>query len=131
MIRASAAAILCCVCLGAGFAAGRYWPWPGHTAPAPLLTASAPRPPFDSSARGARVACRDFIRRSLHNPASAEFVDVEGWPEVELTPTIWRIRTTFRSTNGFGALQLTSLDCTVSADRGFWKLYSLRGIGGR
>ena len=74
----------------------------------------------------ARGACREFTKRSLNDPDSAKWEPGADWQVEEVPPDQWRVSPVLRANNGFGALMLITVDCTVRrTESGDWSLVSL------
>lgn len=81
-------------------------------------------PPADPHA-GARFACRIFIERQLHDPASAEWIDTPSWPVVDNADGSLGIGARYRAKNTFGALRLSHTTCIIRRSGTDWRLEKL------
>ena len=59
--------------------------------------------------------CRNFIKKSLHDPSSAEFDRVYPSPILEKTDT-YSVTLPLRAANGFGAMRHFAVECTLHFD---------------
>ncbi len=62
----------------------------------------APRPP---TASDARMACREFVKKSLNDPDSAEFDDVDTYPSEDHNDGTFSVQVYLRARNGFNAMR--------------------------
>lgn len=80
--------------------------------------------------RAARYACRDFIRKSLHDPASA---DLSEWNQADVTQpsantSVFEVLMKVRAKNAFNATRLKTMACRVTKNGDNWTLISLQEI---
>ena len=70
-------------------------------------------------------ACREFIKKSLHDPSSVDF-DRDYPLANELPNNIYEITLGYRAKNGFGAIRHTASTCKMKYDSQQWILMSLK-----
>ena len=88
---------------------------------APTEVAEEPRDP----SLGARGACREFVRRILNDPDSAQWEPGTSWERAELEDGKWIVYPELRARNAFNALILSRFECIVEPRDGNWHLVSL------
>jgi hypothetical protein len=74
---------------------------------------------------GARGACREFVRRVLNDPDSAQWEPGTSWERAELDDGKWIVYPELRARNSFNALIRTRFECIVEPRDGNWYLVSL------
>lgn len=79
---------------------------------------------FDSS----KYACEVLIKKTLHDPDSAEFDPADSFPARRLGPHSYLVQVKLRAKNAFNALRYTSMNCTVSLENGNWIAHSIEQI---
>lgn len=84
-----------------------------------LLVACGPskpkEPTFEDYVSAAKSACKQQIRRSLHDPDSAEFPPADAFTvSNEQGSSKFEVAVNVRAKNGFGALRLTSFTCVIN-----------------
>lgn len=81
--------------------------------------------PADHS-HSAFIACKEFVRRDLRAPATAEFRNyAAGGAAVSVAGTTYTVTSSVDSQNGFGALIRSHFTCTVRREGGDWRLMDL------
>lgn len=65
---------------------------------------------------GMRYACKEFITRQLHEPASAEWGDYWSWTVTTNNDGSYSVGAQYRAKNGFGALRLFYTTCVLRKD---------------
>lgn len=73
----------------------------------------------------ARGACREFVRRALNDPDSAQWEPGTSWERAELEDGRWIVYPELRARNAFNALIRTRFECIVEQRDGNWHLVSL------
>jgi len=66
----------------------------------------------------ARGACLITLKKSLHDPDSAEIPSTQTWPAVDDTKGIVLVQPTLRAKNGFGAMRVGVWACKVQIVKG-------------
>ena len=77
------------------------------------------RPGADSQSRfesRARAACITMLRRQLHNPRSASWVNSTQWPVRLQDGGLYEVSMTYRAENAFGGTVTESARCIVRRD---------------
>ncbi len=91
----------------------------GHLLPQPDPNSPAQRATF------ARENCREFIRRQLHDPGSAEWGTYLRWPAVPKDGGVIEVVATLRAQNAFGGMVQAIYSCVVLQDGRNSRLVSL------
>lgn len=65
----------------------------------------------------ARRACENFVKKTLHDPKSAEFDDPSRFWAEQDKRGIFHVQATLRARNGFNALRQTIIECTIGQDK--------------
>lgn len=78
--------------------------------------------------RSARSGCRHFIRTQLHDPRSAEFEPMAGYPTTKLPNDRYRVMVTLRAKNAFGALVLGQYLCEIRLEDSNLRLMKLEQL---
>ncbi|CAN7495447.1 zinc ribbon domain-containing protein [Acidovorax sp. LjRoot74] len=64
---------------------------------------------------GAKMACKEEIKKRLNDPGSAEFPSADKFFVTEITPkSSYSVTVEMRARNGFNALQLTQFRCVIA-----------------
>lgn len=113
MLRIALGLVLCVLVL---VGANKLSAWVNRPAPA----VSAP-PTYDAAAR---AACKQFIGRKAHDPASIDWGDYWGWTALQNADGSWSVGARFRAKNGLGAMQLTYVTCVMQRNGDNWQLVS-------
>lgn len=89
---------------------------------------SPPRTEAEDRLGQARTACAEFVKKSLHDPGSAEFESLlTDWAK-EVTPSVFNVQTHVKAKNAFNATRKSVMDCRVQLSERNWKLLSLKEI---
>ena len=64
----------------------------------------------------ARSACITSVRRQLHNPRSASWVNSTQWPVTLQDGGLYAVSMTYRAENAFGGTVMESARCIVRRD---------------
>lgn len=76
----------------------------------------------------ARSACEDFVKKTLHDPDSAQFEDFRTyWAKLE-KKDIYHVQVRVSAKNGFGALRKIAVDCRVAKAKGEWFAVRIKQI---
>lgn len=67
----------------------------------------------------ARIACKEFVTKTLHDAESAEFDDVRYWAEEE-KDGVFNVQVKLKAKNGFNALRKIIVDCKVQQTKDKW-----------
>ena len=76
----------------------------------------------------ARFACEEFVKRSLHDPDSAQFEDSDTFFAEETKPDSYRVQARLRAKNGFGALRKIVVECRLLSTKDKWVATSVRPL---
>ena len=72
----------------------------------------------------AQMWCQEAVRKSLHDPASAELGDSRGY-FAEIKQGTWSVRVTGKAKNGFNALRQMEVGCRIKHENGEWSVVQL------
>jgi len=75
-----------------------------------------------------RFACEEFVKRTLHDPDSAQFDDYHDYWAKEEKPGLFHVQVGLRARNGFNALRQTTVDCVSRYDGKNWMAVKLKEI---
>lgn len=75
-----------------------------------------------------RYACVMAIENELHDPRSAEMVDIETWTVHSLDGDKFMVYPRVRAKNGFGAKVLANWGCTMRYEPGGFRLLELEQL---
>jgi len=75
---------------------------------------------------GARFACSEFIRATLNDPRSVEWIDRQRWPTNLRDDGIITVMASYRAANAFGGMVRGTTYCDIVADGGDYRLQNLR-----
>ena len=81
---------------------------------------------LDEQRGNARIACEEFVKKTLHDPGSAEFSDFRTYPASRAKNGIWTVTVTGRAKNGFNALRQLAVRCQTELTNGNWVALSLK-----
>lgn len=88
------------------------------------MTENHGKPPAEP-ADYALGACREFIKKSLHDPSSVDFD--RDYPAVGVLPNnVYQITLGYRAKNGFGAIRHTISTCKMKYENQNWILIGLK-----
>lgn len=73
----------------------------------------------------AKTACKEFVKKSLNDPGSAEFGDNDTWSSVDRGEGVYRVVLSLRAKNAFNALMYAEFRCDVSLKDDGWRLIAL------
>ena len=65
-------------------------------------------------------ACEDFVKQSLHDPASAEFSDKSTATIIQDKANQWTVKRMVRARNGFNALRINNTQCIAEHNGQIW-----------
>ena len=65
-------------------------------------------------------ACEDFVKQSLHDPASAEFSDKSTATIMQDKANQWTVKRMVRARNGFNALRINNTQCIAEHNGQIW-----------
>jgi hypothetical protein len=86
----------------------------------PILIPAPATPRAEASPyASARYACREFIRRDMHDPRSADFGHWAAWPASQ-DGDRFTVHATFRGANAFGATVQNEVTCSLRRDGETW-----------
>jgi hypothetical protein len=88
--------------------------------------------PAVSDGEAASIMCADFIKKSLRDPDSAEFItEPISTPALRNPEGSYSVLLTVRAVNGFGGKNVETFNCTTTKDsNGVWQLQNLVDLGG-
>ena len=66
------------------------------------------------------VNCIDSIKQTLNDPSAAEFGDPSQAKVIEMGLNAWKITLPLRAKNGFNALRLIEVECSIKFDGSNW-----------
>lgn len=93
---------------------------------APASSSGVTRPAWTPEQQ-AQYACETFVRKTLHDPDSAEFTGFTS--PAEEKGGVYFIQAQLRARNGFHALRMTAVNCRVRREKdGGWTAVSLKEI---
>lgn len=72
----------------------------------------------------ARFVCQEFVRRSLHDPSSAEFGSRHEY-RTKLQAGVYHVQVEVRAKNAFNATRLAVFDCKTRLRGSDWTMVSL------
>jgi hypothetical protein len=76
----------------------------------------------------ARWVCKEFVTKTLHDPASAEFENHRSfWAKAE-KGDVYHVRVQLRARNAFNALRKTVVDCRTAKRNGNWYPLSVKEL---
>lgn len=75
---------------------------------------------------GVRYACSEFIKRSVHDPASFRPVDRLDWPAQVRDDGTATVKATYRATNAFGGMVQETVSCDITLTDGNYRLAAFR-----
>jgi hypothetical protein len=75
--------------------------------------------------RSGRGACREYVKRSLNDPGSAEWEPGSNWLAKRTSSDTAHIEPRLRAKNAFGGLILVEFSCDVRLSAGDWHLVNL------
>ncbi|MEZ5691161.1 MAG: hypothetical protein R3D71_05815 [Rickettsiales bacterium] len=76
----------------------------------------------------AKYVCGEFVRRSLHDPDSADLEPSRSYPVETLKKGVYRVIVSLRAKNGFGAMRKSFFDCKTTLSSGNWVVLSIKEI---
>ena len=76
----------------------------------------------------ARIACQMFVKKTLHDPGSAEFDDYRTYYAERLKNNVYHVQVQARAKNGFNALRHITVDCTTQLSNGQWAALHIKQI---
>ena len=68
----------------------------------------------------ARYACKEFVKKLLNDPDSAEFEPTNTYPAEYKGNNLYAVQVTARARNGFNALRWATFDCQIYSSGGNW-----------
>jgi len=74
----------------------------------------------------ARTACKEFVRETLHDAASASFEPTSGYSWKKSKDGTYLVQVTLRARNGFNAVRHIVVDCRTKQERLIWLPLSLK-----
>ncbi|GAC1539878.1 MAG: hypothetical protein NVS2B9_06880 [Myxococcales bacterium] len=77
----------------------------------------------------ARFACGEFVRKSLHDPASAEMEDSDTYYLEEKKGGVYLVQVRLRARNAFNAVRASVVECRTTRDKkGNWYALKLKRL---
>ncbi len=93
-----------------------------------IKAAEAVKKATEEKLDNARFACEEFVKKTLHDPGSAEFDDFREFWAKEERPHLYHVQASLRAKNGFGALRKLTVDCRITETKGNWIALALKEI---
>lgn len=75
----------------------------------------------------AAYACRDLIKKTLHDPESAQW-DRPWFTEATIAANVWQVQVTGRAKNRLGAYALATYECKMRRDGDDWRLIGIKTL---
>lgn len=90
---------------------------------APILAKQAE----DKLLGDAQYACKTFVKKTLHDPDSAQFENHKSYP-ASVTDGVYRVMVQVRAKNGFNAMRNITMDCKTAHKDGNWIALNLKQL---
>ncbi len=72
--------------------------------------------------------CKEFVKRSLHDPESADFESSKTYPVTEEAGGIFTVEVSVRARNAFNAMRNTIVSCKAKREESGWTLLNLENL---
>jgi hypothetical protein len=91
--------------------------------------AEAAKKEKEANKLSARFACGEFVRKSLHDPGSAELEDSDTYYSEEKKGGVYLVQVRLRARNAFNAMRASVVECKTTRDKkGNWYALSLKTL---
>lgn len=91
-------------------------------------TAELAKKKEESDLSSARYACRKFVEKTLHDPASAKFDEPSTYWAEKRKKNIYSVQVKLSAKNGFNATRKSVMDCKLKSIGESWALVALKEI---
>ncbi|MBY0445589.1 MAG: hypothetical protein K2Q15_10325 [Burkholderiales bacterium] len=76
----------------------------------------------------AKFICGEFVKKSLHDPDSAQFEDFRHYGIDLQKGGVYLVQVDLRAKNGFGAMRRMMVNCRTKLENGNWVALSLKEV---